>query len=158
MRQARKDSGFDKANAAAEAMGVKVATYNHHENGTRPFRREASRYAKFFKVSLDWLVDGRGPKPRPPAALPQQRFHLSDVEAAADSRPRGPIDLRRLARLIDAAKEQLESKPISDNEARLLVEALQEDSRVPPDPRVSAPEEDQIRVRADSVIRFALRK
>lgn len=42
-------------------MGIKESTYNHHENGTNGLSRAGSRYARFFKVSLDWLSDGRGP-------------------------------------------------------------------------------------------------
>lgn len=60
LRQARAAAGFESAAAAARALGVKPATMTHHENGTRGFTKEASRYAKFFKVSLDWLLTGRG--------------------------------------------------------------------------------------------------
>lgn len=43
-------------------MGVKPSTYCHHENGTRDFDSAAARYARFFDVSLDWLLTGSGPK------------------------------------------------------------------------------------------------
>jgi len=46
-------------------MGVPVPSYTHHENGTRGFSKTADRYARFFRVSLDWLMTGRGDmKPR----------------------------------------------------------------------------------------------
>lgn len=45
---------------AAEAMGVTPSTYYGHENGSRGLARAASRYASFFGVSLDWLVNGKG--------------------------------------------------------------------------------------------------
>ncbi|AYD02222.1 putative phage repressor [Neorhizobium sp. NCHU2750] len=38
-------------------------TYAAHENGQRKFDRHAERYARFFKVSIDWLLAGRGPGP-----------------------------------------------------------------------------------------------
>lgn len=31
-----------------------------HENGSRGFSKSAERYADFFKVSLEWLLTGRG--------------------------------------------------------------------------------------------------
>jgi hypothetical protein len=31
-----------------------------HENGSRGFKKEAERYAKFFRVSFEWLMTGRG--------------------------------------------------------------------------------------------------
>jgi transcriptional regulator with XRE-family HTH domain len=49
---------------AADAMGLKRATYIQHENGTRGSgsipRGPAQRYAQFFRVSLDWLLTGKG--------------------------------------------------------------------------------------------------
>jgi len=39
---------------------VPVSTYNLHENSGRGIMRNAVRYALFFKVSLDWMITGRG--------------------------------------------------------------------------------------------------
>ncbi len=53
---------FESASDAARAMGVPVPTYSGHENGNRGMPLDAaSRYAKFFRISLDWLVFGKGP-------------------------------------------------------------------------------------------------
>jgi phage repressor protein C with HTH and peptisase S24 domain len=41
-------------------MGIEEPTYLGHENGSRGLSRAAARYARFFAVSLDWLIDGRG--------------------------------------------------------------------------------------------------
>jgi phage repressor protein C with HTH and peptisase S24 domain len=41
-------------------MGIEEPTYLGHENGSRGLSRAAARYARFFRVSLDWLIDGRG--------------------------------------------------------------------------------------------------
>lgn len=46
-------------------MGIKVAAYNHHENGTRNLTPEtAKRYADFFKVNVEWMLYRRGPRDR----------------------------------------------------------------------------------------------
>lgn len=58
---AQADAGYDSAAAAARAMGMKYSTYAAHVNGTTAFPRDAAkRYASFFRVSMDWLVMGRG--------------------------------------------------------------------------------------------------
>lgn len=66
LEQARKAAGYTSAREAAEAIGVSYPTYAAHENGQRGLARAAERYAKFFKVSLDWLLTGK------PDAAPKQ--------------------------------------------------------------------------------------
>ena len=63
LRHARKEAGFETAAAAAAGLGVPYPTYAGHENGYKgAFRRdEAVKYAKKFRVNLDWLLTGRGP-------------------------------------------------------------------------------------------------
>jgi hypothetical protein len=58
--QARKAAGYDDAASAARAMAITQSTYLGHENGSRGLSRSAPRYARFFRVSLDWLLNGRG--------------------------------------------------------------------------------------------------
>jgi phage repressor protein C with HTH and peptisase S24 domain len=60
LRFAREQAGYARASDAARAMGVEEPTYLGHENGSRGLSRAAARYARFFRVSLDWLIDGRG--------------------------------------------------------------------------------------------------
>src|SRR5215471_7339103 len=60
LRLAREQAGFAHASDAARAMGIEEPTYLGHENGSRGVSRTAARYARFFGVSLDWLIDGRG--------------------------------------------------------------------------------------------------
>ena len=60
LRLAREQAGFPRASDAARAMGIEEPTYLGHENGSRGLSRAAARYARFFGVSLDWLIDGRG--------------------------------------------------------------------------------------------------
>ena len=60
LRFAREQAGFARASDAARAMGVGEPTYLGHENGSRGLSRAAAQYARFFRVSLDWLIGGRG--------------------------------------------------------------------------------------------------
>ena len=60
LRLAREQAGFSRASDAARAMGIEEPTYLGHENGSRGLSRAAARYARFFGVSLDWLIAGRG--------------------------------------------------------------------------------------------------
>ena len=38
-----------------------MPTYVHHENGRSGLSRAGERYAKFFRVNLEWLLTGKGP-------------------------------------------------------------------------------------------------
>lgn len=60
LKDARIAAGYATAKQSAEAMGVSVSTYIHHENGTRGFpAARAERYAKFFRTTPEWLLYGR---------------------------------------------------------------------------------------------------
>lgn len=60
LRDARGRAGFSSAKSAAEAMGVPVATYIQHENGSRGFPADrAARYGRFFRVAPEWLLYGK---------------------------------------------------------------------------------------------------
>jgi hypothetical protein len=60
LRHARRLAGYKTATDAAVAMGVAISTYVSHENSARGLGRGAELYARFYRVSLDWLVAGRG--------------------------------------------------------------------------------------------------
>lgn len=60
LKQARIAAGYKTATAAAEAIGVNTPTYVHHENGTSGLSRAGERYARFFRINLEWLLTGRG--------------------------------------------------------------------------------------------------
>lgn len=63
LRQARKAAGFESLADAARHLGVKYPTYAGHENPNSPGNIQAAAaelYARKFKVSLDWLLTGRG--------------------------------------------------------------------------------------------------
>src|SRR5690349_6649404 len=87
LRFARERAGFARASDAARAMGIEEPTYLGHENGSRGLSRAAARYARFFGVSLDWLIDGRGMQlgghdggmtgaPAAPPAIPPRNAEL----------------------------------------------------------------------------------
>ena|SRR5215469_2866270 len=60
LRIAREHAQYRTASDAARALGISVQTYIHHENGTRKLTPHAVRYATFFRVSLSWLLSGKG--------------------------------------------------------------------------------------------------
>lgn len=61
LREARKKRGYGSAAKAAEAIGVPYGTYSGHENGSRGISHEdVARYARFFRVPVEWLAFGKG--------------------------------------------------------------------------------------------------
>lgn len=60
LERARELAGYESASDAARALGIREPTYLAHENGSRGFAKRAVRYARFFKVSYEWLMTGRG--------------------------------------------------------------------------------------------------
>ena len=61
LKLARKTAGFSTATDAVSRFGWKKATYLAHENGSRGYpKARAEAYAKAFKISLAWLISGRG--------------------------------------------------------------------------------------------------
>ncbi len=64
LRFAREQAGYATMEEAAAALHVSVNTYRQHENDTRGLggipRKAAPAYAKKFKVSLEWLLEGVG--------------------------------------------------------------------------------------------------
>lgn len=62
LREARISCGYESSAEAADAMDLTYGTYAGHENGNRGVPLHAlSRYAKFFRVNLEWLAEGRPP-------------------------------------------------------------------------------------------------
>jgi SOS-response transcriptional repressor LexA len=61
LQKARTHAGFETAREAARSLGVNVQTYASHENGHGNVRADAAvKYARKFKVNLEWLLTGRG--------------------------------------------------------------------------------------------------
>ncbi len=58
LKKARLSAGIETAAAAVERFG---GQYFQHENGTRGFRAATGeKYARAFRVSFDWLMNGKG--------------------------------------------------------------------------------------------------
>lgn len=58
---ARKRAGYETVADAARSLGIKYPTYASHENGSAGIRHPvAEKYARKFRVSLEWLLTGRG--------------------------------------------------------------------------------------------------
>lgn len=98
LRRAREKAGYETPTAAAAAFGWAYPTYAGHENGSRGMRPDAlMRYAKAFRVSPAWLLDGTEdgkaqPKPRP------EGFAEPDVA------PYAPPDTRSAKSMTDIVK------------------------------------------------------
>lgn len=81
LQQARSLAGYKNATEAADAMNIKPATYYGHENGNRGFLDDAARYAKFFRVSYEWLTTGKGdPRAAAPDSWDERMSDLTDLE------------------------------------------------------------------------------
>lgn len=59
LQWARKRAGFATAVDAARRLGVKEVTYQAHEDG-RGTIKNLPDYYKVFRVSLEWLMTGKG--------------------------------------------------------------------------------------------------
>lgn len=82
LRQARERAGYGSAKSAAEGLGVPVATYVQHENGSRGFpAARAERYARFFRVAPEWLLYGRQRSEAVGAELGPRLFVKGEVAA-----------------------------------------------------------------------------
>lgn len=83
LQQARALAGYENPTKAADAMGVAKPTYYGHENGSRGFLDDVEKYAKFFRVSYEWLSTGRGsPRPIAPETREARIGALSSDEQA----------------------------------------------------------------------------
>lgn len=81
LKEARVKAGYESAKSAAEAMGMPVATYIQHENGSRGFPADrAARYAKFFRTTPEWLIYGKASKDKV-VTLGPSLFVIGEVQA-----------------------------------------------------------------------------
>lgn len=90
LKAARIRAGFSTPTDAARAFGWKVPTYLGHENGDRkPKRDRAEKYARAFRTTVAWLLDGTAPntlnKPIPVFGYIGlgEEIEMLDVEASA---------------------------------------------------------------------------
>lgn len=95
LREARLDAGFEDASEAARRLGMAGPTYLGHENGSRGFKARAPEYARKFKVSLEWLLTGKGQKQgREPTRVDRTVPLVGYVGAGAETHflPSGELD------------------------------------------------------------------
>lgn len=90
LREARESAGYRSAAEAARILDIPEPTYTAHENGSRGFRAtSATRYARMFKTTPEWLLFGKVPKADIPAeivtfdASGSTLVPVYDVEASA---------------------------------------------------------------------------
>lgn len=136
LRAARIKAGYDTARAAADAMGIKPATYIHHENGTRDYKdAQAQQYARKFKVKPQWLLYGFAetavisPIPCPILIEPEPRQQSISIRAVhmalAGIAASGIIHVDDVPRFVAAFTEvcqHIDRHNISDaNEVRSLL-------------------------------------
>ena len=61
LRAARAAAGYTTVADAARAFGWNVNTTASNENGNRTYSRTAAeKYARAYRVNLEWLLTGRG--------------------------------------------------------------------------------------------------
>lgn len=107
LRKARK-LRYEDIRAAADALGVKYPTYAGHENGSKGMKPDVvTRYAAFFRVNLEWLMNGKGP----------MRGSASDDEFVKAYTALSPTQ-QRVVDLVMAALQQADplEAPSSDEE------------------------------------------
>lgn len=93
LKLARQHAGYESVRDAAEALGVPYPTYIAHENGSYGFRRQSAvRYARRFGVSLDWLLEGKGPMT---GSTPDRDEYAALYEQAPDDVKRAVLTLLR---------------------------------------------------------------
>ena len=93
LREAREAAGYESAADAARAMGMRPETYHRHENGSNGLARAGERYARFFRVNLEWLLTGRGEKRGRKIGVPLVgKVGAGDVRPIAEAVTDGPID------------------------------------------------------------------
>ena len=74
-------------------MGIGVPGYSAHENGNRGFKEMAERYARFYRVNLEWLLTGRGLMKGRKAGVPLVgKVGAGDMRPIAEAVADGPID------------------------------------------------------------------
>lgn len=83
LKAARIRAGYDTALSACEAFGWKQSAYSHHETGRNGFAKVAGRYAKAFRVSVEWLLTGKGSIDDPNSRGDVISVPVIDVRASA---------------------------------------------------------------------------
>lgn len=137
LKKARLAAGYKSAAEAARALGMKLETYHKHENGMNGLGRNAIKYARFFKVSLDWLLRGEG--------MPD----LSEKTPATAAW----LDVEKLRSALAVLLHIMAG--LSEDEADRLGQELIQLVRMPPDYHNKLSELEQTRFRVETLGRLA---
>lgn len=92
LKAARTKAGYESASAAAQAMGVSVPTYIQHESNTRGFAARAERYARFYRVTPEWLLYSRGDSTAATDSVPLVGYVSAGAALALYEAGQGPFD------------------------------------------------------------------
>lgn len=106
LKQARIDAGYDTASDAARAFGWTVSSYLGYENGDRqPGKDTARKIAEAYRISLDWLLTGRGTAGRKSTLTIMGRIGAgAEIDAGVEQVPEeGLYDIEATIPLPDGA-------------------------------------------------------
>lgn len=99
LQWARENAKYLTPVDAAAALGMegsRASTYFGHENGSRGLSRAGQRYAEFFRVSYEWLMQGKGaPTPKEAVKARALKAGISDsvpIVGRAGAGPDGSIE------------------------------------------------------------------
>lgn len=110
LKNARISAGFSSGAEAARALGVSIPTYNSHESATRDFSDQyALKYARRFKVPVEWLV-----------------FGIEGGSAPQSGNGDHKLDTELLATIIVAVDEVIAEDQISDLDSLAKAEHIAE--------------------------------
>lgn len=102
LQKAREARGFSSAREAALRLGFNYETYIQHERGLRGITRAAADYAKAFKVSVGWLLNGEGAGPGEDPLIAREALPEPESNAVIETGPvylpsmSGPRDIEEL--------------------------------------------------------------
>lgn len=129
LKIARERAGYATAADAALALDISRFTYAQHENGTRGFKKDsADQYARKFKVSVEWLLYGRGAADQPDS-VPSEDVLEQMVREAIEAEVTVDTKLSDLPRILGSnLREQLKHYEADPKVARFWDEKLARDA------------------------------
>lgn len=104
LRWARIRAKYATAKAAAESLGMKKDTYSAYERApdkskvTGMTHQRAMQFARKFKVSWEWLLNGKGTPFSKPQTLAQERVLTAMSEAPEEEQDRVAAAVEALLR------------------------------------------------------------
>lgn len=106
LKQTRAEAGYSTATDAARAFGWPISSYLGYENGDRePGKDTARKIAEAYRISLDWLLTGRGSPGRKATLTIMGRIGAgAEIDAGVEQVPEeGLYDIESTIPLPDGA-------------------------------------------------------